>query len=136
MVCLKFNEFKKNKTVEFSVDPIRYIMAKLDSVPETLEKVFAIIKDQNEITVVAQEGFIPQGISLEGPFRRIRFDVSLPENLVGFVAHVSTLLANKNISILVFSAYSTDHLLVKEKDLERAEDALLEAGETYGKRSF
>jgi hypothetical protein len=134
VVHLKFSEYRQNTNVKFSADPSKYTIAKLDSVPELSDKVFSIIKDQNEVTVVAKEGFVSQPISVEGFLRRITFDVALPYDLVGFVAHVSTLLANKNIPILVYSAYSTDHLFVKEEDLGRTVEALEKDDMTYCKR--
>ena len=44
----------------------------------------------------------------------------LPFGLVGFMAKVSQALADEKISIFAISAYSTDHVLVKEKDLNKA----------------
>ncbi len=134
MVQLKFSEYRKNTNVKFSVDSGKYTIAKLDSAPVWSDKVFAIIKDQNEVTVVAKEGFVSQTISVEGFFKRITFDVALPYDLIGFAAHVSTLLANDNIPILVYSAYSTDHLFVKEEDLGKAVEALEKDGMTYTRR--
>jgi uncharacterized protein len=134
VVHLKFSEYRQNTNVKFSVGASKYIIAKLDSVPELSDKVFSIIKDQNEVTVVAKEGFISKPIAMEGFFRRITFDVALPYDLIGFAAHVSTLLANKNIPILVYSAFSTDHLFVKEEDLDSTVEALEKDGMTYCKR--
>lgn len=134
MVHLKFSEYRQNTNVKFSVDSSKYTIAKVDSVPEFSDKVFAIIKEQKEITVVAKEGFVSQPISVEGYFKRITFDFLLPYDLIGFVAHISTLLASKNIAILVYSAYSTDHLFVKEEDLDGAVEALEKDGMTYSKR--
>ncbi len=134
MVHLKFSEYRQNTNVKFSVDSSKFTIAKMDAVPEFSDKVFAIIKDQNEVTVVAKEGFVSQPIAVEGYFRRITFDVALPYDLIGFAAHISTLLANKNIPILVYSAYSTDHLFVKEEDLDTTVEALEKDGMTYCKR--
>jgi hypothetical protein len=134
VVHLKFSEYRQNTNVKFSVDSSKYTIAKVDVVPEFSDKVFAIIKEQKEITVVAKEGFVSQPISVEGYFKRITFDFLLPYDLIGFVAHISTLLASKNIAILVYSAYSTDHLFVKEEDLDGAVDALEKDGMTYSKR--
>lgn len=131
---MKFSEYRQNTNVKFSVDSSKYTIAKVDSVPEFSDKVFAIIKEQKEITVVAKEGFVSQPISVEGYFKRITFDFLLPYDLIGFVAHISTLLASKNIAILVYSAYSTDHLFVKEEDLDGAVEALEKDGMTYSKR--
>ena len=126
---MKFSEYRQNTNVKFSVDSSKYTIAKVNSVPE-----FSIIKEQKEITVVAKEGFVSQPISVEGYFKRITFDFLLPYDLIGFVAHISTLLASKNIAILVYSAYSTDHLFVKEEDLDGAVEALEKDGMTYSKR--
>ena len=131
---MKFSEYRQNTNVKFSVDSSKYTIAKVDVVPEFSDKVFAIIKEQKEITVVAKEGFVSQPISVEGYFKRITFDFLLPYDLIGFVAHISTLLASKNIAILVYSAYSTDHLFVKEEDLDGAVEALEKDGMTYSKR--
>lgn len=131
---MRFSEYRQNTNVKFSVDPSKYTIAKLDSVPALSDKVFAIVKDQQEVTVVAKEGFVSQPTSIEGFFKRITFDVALPYDLVGFVAYVSTLLANENVSILLYSAYSTDHLFVKEEDLVRTVEALEKDGMTYTKR--
>jgi hypothetical protein len=131
---LKFSEYRQNTNVKFSVDPSKYTVAKLDAVPALSDKVFAVIRDQHEVTVVAKEGFEEQPISVEGFFKRITFDVALPYDLIGFAAHVSTLLANENIPILVYSAYSTDHVFVKEEDANKAVAALEKDGMTYTKR--
>ena len=134
MVHLKFSDYRQNTNLKFSVDPSKYTVAKMDTVPALSDKVFAIIKDQNEVTVVAKEGFVSQPISVEGFFKRITFDMALPYDLIGFAAHVSTLLANENIPILVYSAYSTDHVFVKEEDVNKAVGALEKDGMTYTKR--
>jgi len=134
VVNLKFSEYRQNTNIKFSVSSSKYTIAKVEAVPEFSDKVFAIIKDKNEVTVVAKEGFVSQPIAVEGFFRRITFDVALPYDLIGFAAHISTLLANKNIPILVYSAYSTDHVFVKEEDLDSTVEALEKDGMTYCKR--
>ena len=134
MVHLKFSDYRQNTCLKFSVDPSKYTISKLEAAPVLSDKVFAVIKDQNEVTVVAKEGFVSQPISIEGFFKRITFDVALPYDLIGFAAHVSTLLANENIPILVYSAYSTDHLFVKEEDVNKAVAALEKDGMTLTKR--
>jgi len=47
---------------------------------------------------------------------------------VGFLARVSGALAEEGISIFVISSYSTDHILVKEKDVLKAIRKLEELG--------
>jgi hypothetical protein len=52
----------------------------------------------------------------------------LPFGLVGFLATVSKALADEGISIYVISAYSTDHILIKEKDILKAKKKLKKLG--------
>jgi hypothetical protein len=54
--------------------------------------------------------------------------MTLPFNLVGFLAEISKALADENISVFVISAYSTDHILVKKRDLVKAIKKLKELG--------
>ncbi len=52
----------------------------------------------------------------------------LPFGLVRFLIKVSKVLANEKILIFSVSAYSAEHVLVKEKDLAGAEEKLKELG--------
>ena len=112
------------------MDSYRYIIAKLKEVPKFSDEIFSIIRDKNEITVITKEGLELQPISEEKFFKLITFDVTLPFDLTGFLSHVSTLLASKNIPILAISAYSTDHIFVREEDLDSAIEVLKKDGMT------
>ncbi len=93
---------------------------------------FAYIQDQNEITVVLDEAKMEQQpydfLEVNRGWKIITFDMLLPLNLVGFIAKVATVLAEEGIDILTFSAYSTEHVLVQEKDLAKAFDKLKSLG--------
>jgi hypothetical protein len=125
---VKFSEFRQKVNVKFSVDDSRYIIAKLEKAPEFSDKIFSIIRDKNEVTVIAKEGLELQRVSEEKFFKLITFDVTLPFGLTGFLSHVSKLLASKNIFIFAISAYSTDHILVREEDLDSAIEVLKKDG--------
>lgn len=60
----------------------------------------------------------------EGPYRLITFDIVLDLSVVGFLAVVSARLAEAGISIYALSTFLRDHILVKEGDIERAEEVL------------
>ena len=130
MICVKFSEFREEVNVKFSVDSSRYVIARLKVAPEFSDEVFSMIRDKNEVTVVAKEGLELQPISEERFFKLITFDVPLPFELTGFLAHISALLASKSIPVLAFSAYSTDHIFVKEEDLDSAVEVLKKDGMT------
>ncbi len=59
-------------------------------------------------------------IEIEKDWKILTFDMILPFGLVGFMAKVSQALADEKISVFAISAYSTDHILIKEKDLNKA----------------
>lgn len=91
---------------------------------------FAVIKDDRETTSVVEETRIrtQKLLGYEGGWRMITFDMILPFNLVGFLARVAGALAEAGIGIFTISAYSTDHVFVKERDLERAVQTLEKLG--------
>jgi hypothetical protein len=58
-------------------------------------------------------------------YRLFTFDnVVLDPSLVGFMAVVTKALAENNISVLPYSAYSTDHIFVAEHDADRTRTIL------------
>lgn len=99
---------------------------------EVISGAFAVIQDKNEITVVIEESKIGGNkskiIEAENGYRIITFDMVLSFGLVGFLAKISQALAQENISIFAISAFSTDHILVKESDLPKAIKKLEEIG--------
>jgi len=92
--------------------------------------VFANIIDKNETTVIIEQSKYDEEnvIEIEKDWKILTFDMILPFGLVGFLAKVSKVLTDERIPIFAISAYSTDHILVKEKDLARVEKKLKELG--------
>ena len=91
---------------------------------------FASITDKNETTVIIEQSkYNNEDVTeIEKGWKILTFNMILPFGLVGFLAKVSKVLADEKIPIFAISAYSTDHILVKEKDLTRAENKLKELG--------
>jgi len=91
---------------------------------------FANIIDKNETTVIINQNDYKEEdvIEIEKDWKILTFDMVLPFGLVGFLAKISKALADNNISIFAISAYSTDHILVKEKDLEKSLKVMKELG--------
>jgi hypothetical protein len=94
---------------------------------------FAVIQDGREITVIIEQSKIQSeigedAIEIERGWKILTFDMTLPFELVGFLAKVSGALAEEGISIFVVSSYSTDHVLVREEDVEKAIRKLEELG--------
>ncbi len=125
---MKFEEFKKDTEIRASVPRKEYTIAKVAKVPAINDKVFAVITDGAEITVVAELRNGLEVLEEEKPFRIISFDTKLPFDLIGFLAYITKLLADQNISLFAISSFSTDHILMKEVYLDRAMEVLRNAG--------
>jgi len=87
---------------------------------------FMIFRDKWEVTLLLDEvdfGTIRYQIrdaKTAGNYRLLSFDVELDFAVVGFLAEVTRILADAEISIVALSAFSRDHLLVKQEDLAKA----------------
>jgi hypothetical protein len=57
---------------------------------------------------------------VESSFRLLTFNVELDWSVIGFLAFVSKVLAEADISVGAISAFSRDHLLIKQDDLAKA----------------
>jgi hypothetical protein len=116
---MKFDEFIKKVKVDFYVNEKKYVISKTEDVPNISNKIFALINDKKEVTVIAEEGFKTQSICEEKFFNLITFGVKLPFNLTGFISYVSTSLANEDVPVFTISAFSTDHIFVREENLKK-----------------
>lgn len=117
--------FLKNGKVNISATTYAIVKArKID------ERAFANIVDSKETTVVIDQSIVnlDDAIEIEKDWKLITFDMNLPFELVGFLSVISQALAKEGVSIFALSSYSTDHILVKEKDLEKTLGVLLELG--------
>ncbi len=91
---------------------------------------FMIFSDKYEVTLLLDEvdfGTIRHAVrdaKTEGGFRLLTFDTVMDFTVVGFLAEVSRILAEAGVSIVALSAFSRDHLLVKQSDLANALKAL------------
>ena len=87
---------------------------------------FMIFQDNREVTLLLDEiDFEKIRYSIlssksQGGFRLLTFDVELDFTVVGFLAVVAKILADADISIVALSAFSRDHLLIKQNDLAKA----------------
>jgi hypothetical protein len=91
---------------------------------------FAVIKDDRETTCILDESKVgsQKFLGFEGDWRMITFDMLLPLSLVGFFAGVSGALADAGVNIFTISAYSTDHVFVKNQKLDVAVKTLEKLG--------
>ncbi len=89
-----------------------------------------VVRDPYETTCVVEESRLRKAgyLGVEGGWRLITFDMVLPFSLIGFFARVSGALADAGVSLLAISAYSRDHVLVQNKDLDKAVKSLEKLG--------
>lgn len=86
---------------------------------------FMIFRDRREVTLLLDEvdfktiRYQIRDAKTEGNFRLLSFDVELGFETVGFLALISKILAEANVSIVALSAFSHDHLLIKQQDLPK-----------------
>lgn len=91
---------------------------------------FMIFRDMFETTLMLDEtdfanirGALPNA-KFEKGFRMLTFDLELDLMVTGFLAAVSTVLADAGVPIVALSAFSRDHILIKQGDLSAALAAL------------
>jgi uncharacterized protein len=90
------------------------------------EAVFMLLRDEHEVTLLLEARdwqvmrHAARDARAEGGFRLVTLDIVLDWTVVGFLAHVTTLLAQAGISCGALSAFSRDHLLIKQDHLGQA----------------
>lgn len=100
---------------------------RLASGMEGFEGTFADIAYADERTVV--RALNPGERAYGGRrYRMVTFLGDLPLDLVGFLASVSSALAQMQVPIFVISSYRADHLLLLEEDLDKGIEALESIG--------
>lgn len=115
----------------FEIKQGSYIYAKVAEVPAATENFFMVSRDEDEITVVAQESEAGKLKILEknkDTYALIALNVSVPFYSVGFLAAVTHAIAEAGMNILVVSTYSKDYIMVKSDCARRAADELLKLG--------
>ena len=87
---------------------------------------YMLLRDEHEVTLLLDETdwrtmrHAARDARVEGGFRLVTLDVELGWNVVGYLARVTEILAAANISVGALSAFSRDHLLIKQDDLGTA----------------
>lgn len=109
--------------------PGRYAVLRCTDVPNG-SGWFMVTRDQDEVTVIAEESAITETRALEtdGGYGLVEISVSTGCDSIGLIATVARALADAGLSILVVSTYSKDYLLLKEESVAAGLQALAGAG--------
>lgn len=99
----------------------------LDLIPEWAKngEFFSITRTLDELSIVCSQDNIPADIKSERDWRALKVEGPLDFALVGILASISTILAQSKISIFAISTYDTDYILVKDRDIDNAIEALV-----------
>jgi hypothetical protein len=90
------------------------------------ESKFMLLRDPFEVTLLVEESdwramrHAARDAKFEADFRLVTLDVELGWDVVGFLAHVTKILAEAGVPVGALSAFSRDHLLIKQVDLGKA----------------
>ena len=91
---------------------------------------WSVTRTADELSLVCEAGDAPAGSAAERGYRGLKVRGPLSFSQVGVIASLSSVLAAASLSIFVVSTYDTDYLFVRGVDLDRAIEALRQAGHT------
>jgi hypothetical protein len=90
------------------------------------EALFMLLRDAHETTLLVEEEdwramrHAARDARSEGGWRLVTLDIELKWDVVGYLARVTEILAAEGVPVGALSAFSRDHLLIKQEDLGRA----------------
>ncbi len=88
----------------------------------------SLTRTEEELSLVCAGADVPARLAAERGFCRLTVRGPLEFSLVGVLASLTAPLAEAGVSLFSISTFDTDHVLVRETDLDRACAALEAAG--------
>lgn len=89
----------------------------------------AIVRTRDELSIVCPHAVVPADVQAEFDWRCLKVDGPFAlDGTIGVLAALAAPLAEAQVSIFVVSTYDTDYLLVKDKQVTPAIEALSGAG--------
>ena len=88
----------------------------------------SITRTQHELSIICAQESVPPDVQHEGGWRCLSVTGQLDFEQIGVFASLAGPLAEAGISIFPIATYDTDHVLVKDADLVRAVNVLVEVG--------
>ncbi len=94
---------------------------------------FTNIVDKHEISLVIDEEKIDEAnaIEISRGWKVITLDILFPDDCCGVTAMIAGALADAGISVMPLAAFSRDHFLVQEENLEKAIRGFQDLGITF-----
>ncbi|NLM04022.1 MAG: ACT domain-containing protein [Clostridiales bacterium] len=104
-----------------------------DEIPQWAKNTdfYSITKTSDELSIVCCQSSIPADIKCERNWRILKIQGPLDFSLIGILSSISSILAERGISIFAISTYDTDYILVKNKDIDDAIEILSNKGHEF-----
>jgi uncharacterized protein len=125
---------KLSMKLTLSILPQKYAVCRLEPnghIPHWAllgDDFISLTRTPNELSIICRQENVPQEAKADRGWRCARVEGPFDFSLAGVHVSLAIPLAEANISILAIATYETDHLLIQEKDLERAIRVLEQAG--------
>ena len=81
---------------------------------------WSMTRTEDELSLVISEDQVREGWQVERGWRCLSVLGKLDFEITGVLSALSAVLASAGISIFVVSTFDTDHILVRESDLDHA----------------
>lgn len=91
-------------------------------------EILVAIYTKTENSILCEERFVPTEIKAERGWRAFRINETLDFSLTGVMASLLNPLSDNEISVLTFSTYDTDYVLVRDFMVEKSMFTLENAG--------
>jgi hypothetical protein len=121
------------KKLSLKILPGRMAVCRFDptaALPDWIAEVgfYSITRTEEELTIVCPETHLTPGISSEAGWRCFQVQGLLDFSEIGIIFSLTRPLAENGVSVFVISTFNTDYLMVKDRDLAKAIDALTAEG--------
>jgi hypothetical protein len=91
----------------------------------------SLTRTRSELSVACLQENVPEDVQASRGWRCAKVDGPFDLSLPGVHVSLAIPLAQAEISVLAIATYETDHILIKEEDLERAIEVLEAAGHHF-----
>ena len=88
----------------------------------------SISRSPQELSIVCPQQYVPAQVPSERGWRCLAFAGPLHFDMTGVIAHLSGILASRNVSLFVISTFDTDYVLIRRQQLAETMEALRAAG--------
>lgn len=94
----------------------------------------AIIRAEDELTILCEESRVPGTVEAEGGWACLRTVGPFPFQASGIVQALIAPLSSNGIGVFVVCTFDGEHVLIPERDRQRACDLLVAAGHVFESR--